>query len=271
VDERRVSGSLEGRVILVTRAADQVEALAAPLRSRGATVVPSPAIEILPAADGPLDDALRRASDGDFAWIVLTSRAGVAAVGRRLAAAGLAWSDLRGSVAAVGEGTAAAIQEWGRRADLVPASFTTEALGVAMPVGSGRALLARADIAPAGLEAVLASKGWTVERVDAYRTRLAGSLVPEAAAGLRDGRVDAVTFTSASTVEGFARAAGRDLIERLRTAEPRPKVIGIGPVTADAARRLGLPVDATARPHTIEGLVSAVERAVGAVTTKERT
>ncbi|MGH2740475.1 MAG: uroporphyrinogen-III synthase, partial [Actinomycetota bacterium] len=38
-----------------------------------------------------------------------------------------------------------------------------------------------------------------------------------------------------------------------------PRVACIGPVTADAARVAGLPVHRVAEPHTIEGLVTALE------------
>jgi uroporphyrinogen-III synthase len=264
------TGSLEGRVVLVTRAADQIEALAAPLRARGAVVVPTPTIEILPAPEGPLDEAVGRASAGGFAWVVLTSRAGVAAVSKRMESAGSGWGGVRALVAAIGEGTAAALRDVGVEPDLVPETFTTDALGEAMPRGEGRVLLARADIAPAALESVLVSKGWTVERVEAYRTRLARALAPEATRALRRGDVDAVTFTSASTAAGFAHAAGAEMVRDLGREVRRPAFVCIGPVTAEAVRRVGLPVDAVASPHTIEGLVAAVERAVGAARTKER-
>jgi uroporphyrinogen-III synthase len=39
-------------------------------------------------------------------------------------------------------------------------------------------------------------------------------------------------------------------------------VVCIGPVTAREARARGLTVHAVANPHTIEGLVAAVERAL---------
>jgi uroporphyrinogen-III synthase/uroporphyrinogen III methyltransferase/synthase len=65
--------------------------------------------------------------------------------------------------------------------------------------------------------------------------------------------VDAIVFTSASTVEGFVRLAG---------VVNGPKVVCIGPVTAQAARVAGFRVHAIARPHTVEGLVSALERVV---------
>jgi uroporphyrinogen-III synthase len=63
-----------------------------------------------------------------------------------------------------------------------------------------------------------------------------------------------VTFTSASTVRGFVGA--------LDTVTGNPKVVCIGPVTAREAREHGLRVHAVASPHTIEGLVAAVERAL---------
>jgi uroporphyrinogen-III synthase len=68
--------------------------------------------------------------------------------------------------------------------------------------------------------------------------------------------VDAVAFTSASTVRGFVNALG--------ASRGAPKVVCIGPVTAAAARVVGLRPAAVARPHTIEGLVAALERALPA-------
>ncbi len=241
-------GPLAGRTILVTRPREQAEELVALLEQRGATAVVAPAIELTPARSGALDRALRELSDGSFAWVVLTSRAGVEAVAARMRP-----RDVRAKVAAVGEGTAEAFRSWGRDPDLVPRTFTTEALGRAFPRGSGRVLLARADVAPDGLEDAIAAKGWTPVRVDAYRTRMPRSLPEEAGRALREGRVHAVTFTSASTVRGFVRAVG--------VVRGNPKVVCIGPVTARAAREAGLRVAAVARPHTIEGLVDALERA----------
>jgi uroporphyrinogen III methyltransferase/synthase len=132
-----------------------------------------------------------------------------------------------------------------------------------MPEGNGALLLARADIAPEGLERTLERKGWMVERVDAYRTRFPGTLPVAARRALASGAVDAVTFTSASTVRGFLKAAGGVLRHPAMAAAGHvPKVVCIGPVTAAEARSAGLKVHATADPHTIQGLVAAVERAL---------
>jgi len=102
------------------------------------------------------------------------------------------------------------------------------------------------------LEEALQAKGWSAERVDAYRTVFARRLPRDAADALGAGAVDAVTFTSASTVRGFVGA-----VEAVRGL---PKVVCIGPVTAAEARAHGLTVHAVADPHTTDGLVGALER-----------
>jgi uroporphyrinogen-III synthase len=245
---------LDGRVVLVSRPRDQAPPLVRLLEARGATVLVAPTIEILPLPSAELDRALAGLSAGRYEWVSLTSRATVAVL-----AASLPPPDLRARVAAVGEGTADALAEWsGRRPDLVPAEFETRALAEAFPRGHGRVLCLRADIAPPGLEAALGAKGWTPERVDAYRTRLSRRLDHEVRSALGRGGVDAVTFTSASTVRGFVRAlAGPPAT----TVAGEPKIVCIGPVTAAEARTLGMDVAATADPHTVAGLVRATELA----------
>jgi uroporphyrinogen-III synthase len=241
---------LAGRTVVVTRPRPEADELAKALRRKGAKPVIAPGIELAPVRSAALTKALAELSDGAFAWVTLTSPRTVRALSERLSP-----GDVRARVAAVGEGTAEAFRRWGRRdPDLVPKAFTTEALGRAFPRGSGRVLTPRADVAPEGLEAVLERKGWRPTRVDAYRTRPARRLPPEARTALRDGHVDAVTFTSASTVGGFLGAVG--------DVRGNPRVVCIGPVTARAARQHGLHVHAVASPHTMEGLVAAVERAL---------
>jgi uroporphyrinogen-III synthase len=258
-------GPLAGRVILVTRPPEQSMELTRILVERGARVVSAPSIRLVPAPRGAIDRAARGLASGAFEWAVFTSRAGVEALGHALARVGKGFGDVPSHLAAVGEGTARALESYGRTPDLVPTTFTTYALGRAMPRGSGPVLLARADIAPKGLEGHLVRKGWSPVRVDAYRTRMASRLPREAAGALRAGIVDAVTFTSASTVDGFtplARALGPDAVGM-------PDAVCIGPVTAEAARRSGYHVVAVARPHTIDGLVAAVERAMRSRRRKE--
>jgi uroporphyrinogen-III synthase len=251
--------SLEGRTVLVTRPAERNERLVAELERRGARAILAPAIAIRPSRSAALTRALRDLADGRFAWILLTSPATVAMLDERLDGP-LA---VRAEVAAIGDGTAEAFRRWARRdVDLRAARFTTTGLARAFPRGEGRVLCARADIAPEGLEDALAAKGWSPTRVDAYRTIFPKALPPEARRTLADGEVDAITFTSASTVRGFVGAVG--------IVRGNPKVVCIGPVTSKEARAHGLRVHAVADPHTTDGIVVAVERALSPRRTARR-
>jgi uroporphyrinogen-III synthase len=232
---------------------DRSEALASSLRRLGARVITAPAIEIVPARSAALTAALADVRAGAFAWLALTSTATVEMLATRLPGP-RALGETK--VAVIGEGTATSFRRWARRPpDLLPTEYTTTGLARAFPRGSGRVLCARADIAPQGLEDALAAKGWSPTRVDAYRTRMPRSLPRVARDALRAGQVDAVTFTSASTVRGFIGALG--------VVTGDPKVVCIGPVTAREAREHGLTVHAVATPHTTEGLVAALVRALG--------
>jgi uroporphyrinogen-III synthase len=248
------SKPLAGRTVMVTRPAEEAEGLVALLEARGARALAVPTIRIEPGGSG-LDGALRGLAAGRFDWMTLTSRATV-----RVLRAAIDATDMRAKVAVVGEGTAQAYTEWtGRSPDLMPRTYETVTLGAAFPPGNGRVLCLRADIAPAGLEDAIRSKGWRAVRADAYRTVLSRRFEPDISAALHDGLVDAVTFTSASTVRGFVRALTGPPV----TAPAKGiRVACIGPVTAAEARSCGFRVHAVARPHTTQALAEAVERAL---------
>lgn len=246
----RVGPTLAGRTILVTRPLQDSATLVAELERRGARSIVAPTIELVPARSATLTRALRDLAAGRFAWLTITSRHTVDVLRSRLDP-----EAVRANVATIGEGSAESFRSWaGREPDLVPGTFTTAALARAFPRGNGRVLCARADIAPEGLEHGLAMKGWMPERVDAYRTRMPRRLPPEAREALARGEVDAITFTSASTVRGFVGAVGH--------VGGRPRVVCIGPITAREARARGIPVHTVARPHSVAGVVVALERAL---------
>jgi len=69
--------------------------------------------------------------------------------------------------------------------------------------------------------------------------------------------VDAVTFTSSSTVSNFVEMMGKgEAAALLRTV----LVACIGPITARTARDAGIIPDVVADPYTIEGLVESLVR-----------
>jgi uroporphyrinogen III methyltransferase/synthase len=247
---------LSGVRVLVTRAREQASELSGILRELGADVVEAPAIRIEPPRSfAALDRAVARL--GSYAWVVFTSANGVRAFWSRMRSAGLdarSFGPVR--VAAVGPGTAEALGALGIAADLVPSSFTTKEVGKAFPRGSGRVLLARADVVEPGLDEAIARKGWDVDRLVAYRLRTAGRLDPDLRRAILRGEIPVITFASGGTVRAFMRLFRGEL--------PRStKVVCIGPVTARAAREAGLRVARVATSHTIPGLAAAVMDAAG--------
>jgi len=241
--------TLEGRTFVITRPVRDAGELAEKLRALGANVVEAPAIEIVELEDTTeLDRAIRQLAAGEFAWVSFTSPRAVDAVCAALKRFGLP-PRIPAKIAAVGPATAKKLAGAGLEVDLLAEPHTTEALADAFPAGEGRVLLPRADIAPEGLEDRLREKGWTPVRVDAYATRYPHELPDEARAAL-EADPDAVVFTSSSTVEGFVRLLG--------TRFGLPAVC-IGPVTAEAARRAGFSVKAVADPHSVDGLVAALD------------
>jgi uroporphyrinogen III methyltransferase/synthase len=245
---------LAGRRILVTRPGAPGRALCGRLRRLGARAIAVPTITIgPPIAGGPLDRALRALDRYD--WVVVTSANGARACGARARALGV---DLRATPprwAAVGPATAAVLRRAGIRVSLLPSRFLTGRIARELPdVAGRRLLLPRADIAPPDLAAILRARGAAVYEVPAYRTVLGR---PEAAARLRrvlDGRqVDAVLFTSGSTVRGLMR-----MLRGRRAMLDGIEVACIGPVTAAAAAEAGLRPGIVARVHTIDGLLDAL-------------
>jgi uroporphyrinogen III methyltransferase / synthase len=251
---------LDGLTVLVPRARDQAGSFSRLLRQRGAEPLEVPTIAIRQLSSTErLDAAVERLVAGAYAWLVLTSVNGVAALRSRMEALGHGGDALAGTqVAAVGPATDSALRQWGVVPDLVPPVATTAALGEAFAPGAGAVLLARADIANPELGELLRAKGWDPDDVVAYRTVPLDRLEDEARRRLDGGEVDWLAFTASSTVRGFARAYGAPPPSRVRIA-------AIGPVTAAAARAAGMRVDATAVEHTIPGLVAAIERASASI------
>ncbi|HET9948064.1 MAG TPA: uroporphyrinogen-III synthase [Longimicrobiales bacterium] len=240
----------------MTRSTEQAGELVARLEALGAHALRCPTLAFAEApAGGALDEALRGLAS--YAWLVVTSPNGARFLARSLERLGLLPAPPPGCrVAAVGPATAAALAEAGIPTDWMPGEHTGRALAEGLePVAGLRVLLARGDLADTEPARILAERGADPTEVVTYRT-LPAAPPPEAMEELRRG-VDAVTFTSPSTVEGL-RGIGpgwRDLLEGAAVAT-------IGSTTTRAARRAGLEVHAEARERTMEGLVQAVVRAL---------
>ncbi len=253
---------LFGRRILLTRARHQAGRLQAELAALGAEPVEIAAIEIAPPAElAPLRAALESIENYD--WIVLTSENGVHRFVEALLECGRDLRDLhRARLAAIGPATARALAAWGLRADLVPEEFVAESLVEAFRSGVAlagqRVLLARAAGARELLPRDLRALGARVDEVHTYVSRIPADAPAEARLAIAGGPLDAVTFTSSSTVNHLLDVLDATDPGAARAWLENARVVCIGPVTAATARERGLRVDAVAETYTIDGLVTAL-------------
>lgn len=241
---------LDGRRIVVTRPRHQSEFLKAALEALGADVIVAPAIRIEPPADkAALDAAIARMDDYD--WIVFTSVNGVTGFFER------ASTKPKASFAAIGPATAEALSERGVEATVVPERFVAEEVFAAMArraeLAGKRILLPRADIARPALPSLLRDAGADVDVVVAYRTEPSRDDIARATDLVREGSVDAVTFTSGSTVRSFFADADDRLRKRVVPAS-------IGPITSEALREQNVEPVIEAERYTTDGLVDAIRQ-----------
>ena len=210
------------------------------------------------------DPLLRAAAKPEvFDWIVFTSANAVEAFMTALLDGERNVRALKGPRLCVsGTATADKLTAYGIKVDLIPSEFRADAV-VAALLATGsmdglRVLLPRADIGREVIADQLRDAGAAVTEVVAYRTILEDSQRegdPDIYGMLLEGRIDVVTFTSPSAVRNFATIYGADQVADLLK---NTVVATIGPVTADAARQLAIPVTIQPTTYTIPALVGAI-------------
>ena len=250
---------LFGKRILVTRSREQAGALSETLSLEGAEPIEIPTIDIEPPlSQERLDDVLSRLSE--FHWLLFTSVNGVEAFFDHLHQHGLDSRKLYGiKVCAIGEVTATVLRKYGIQPDLVPPEYSSHGIIACLKeegIKDKRLLLPCSQVTNEELVHGLSELGAKAEPVMVYRTLPAGSGDSKVKELLIKGGVDAITFTSPSTVRGLIT-----LMEGNVEALNKAVIACIGPFTSAGAIESGLRVDVIAKKYTIDGLVEAlVER-----------
>lgn len=253
---------LFGRRVLVTRPREQARDLVDRLTTLGADTIEAPMIRITPP-DDPTPLLQAAADPSSFDWIVFTSANSVEGFMTALLSHHRDVRALKGPrLCTVGPGTAERLRRYSVTADLLPdeyrAEAVTETLAASGPLDGARVLLPRSDIGREVIAEQLRAAGAIVTDVIAYRTvvdELQREGDPDIYKMLLEGRIDVVTFTSASAVRNFVRIYGAEQVaDLLKTTT----VAVIGPVTAAAARQAGIDVSVQPAAYTIGGLVDAI-------------
>lgn len=243
------AGSLSGKKILVTATEIIAEPLAEKIRKLGGEPVVMSLISVRAEKMYGLKEVLVRPGKR---WLVFTSRNGVRFFFEQMKKERI---DIRilgiCRIAVMGAGTRRELENWGCYADLLPEQSCSESLAKALCENvqyDEEICLFRAEEASDVLIKRLREKQYRVVDIPTYRTEIMWKKRELLREMLED--VDAVTFCSASAVSAFVQMTeGHDLVA---------KTICIGPVTAQAAKKVGLHIDKVAEQYDLEGLTEAL-------------
>lgn len=254
-------GSLEGKTIVVTRAADSNASLVQLLEQKGARVIAFPTIEIVaPDAWDECDHAIINLKKYD--GVFFTSKNAVEKFLERIAAINSEAKKILASrrIFAVGEKTEAALQEAGIPVALTPEIYSAEDLVSALSheeIAGKHFLFPKSSIGKDILPNALRTLDAVVDEVAVYKTISPTQTDLDAIRNaLAAQEVDVVTFFSPSSVRNFTQIMGTKCLDNTIVAV-------IGPSTAKAATDLSLSVGITAKQATAESLVETIEEYFG--------
>ncbi len=248
-------GPLSGLRIGVTRPFEQSKSFVEKLRALGAMPIFMPTIKTIDSINTQEVRAVMDKVDS-YDYIVFSSTNGVDSFFRALNKRGKDSRTLAGKkIAAIGPVTADALLDYGITVDVTAKTFIAEGMLEAVlsseTVKGKKFLLVRSDIGRNTLPEGLKEAGAEVDQAAFYLTQTA-ELKPTAVDMLKHSKIDVVTFTSSSTVEGlFVQISGDELGDKT-------KIASIGPQTSKAIKNHGRIPDIEAVEYTTKGLAEAI-------------
>lgn len=250
--------ALSGIGVLVTRPAQQADALCALIEQSGGLALRMPVIEIAEVAPNPeLERVITALPACGIALFISANavRFGVPLVTKK-------WGPwpTHTRIGAVGQSTAQALAAAGLNVDVAPAAeFSSEGL-LALPalqdVADQRIVIFRGIGGREALADTLRQRGAQVDYAEVYRrVRPTGELSDYLTAAQRDA-LDVIIVTSNEGVENLFAMAG----ERWRPWLLQQQLVVVGPRAAQRARELGFVQPAfIAAQASDEGLINAVQ------------
>jgi len=256
---------LFGRAVLVTRALEQTDELAAALRSAGAIPVVRPMIEL-----SPVEDASGRAEIARVLGRLETYHAIVFTSSNAVRFFARAHEQIRGrgigvgpgtKMFCIGERTAEESLRAGYPVHLIAAgrSDAETLLAELVPLLSNsgeRVLIPRSRIAATKIADGLRGAGVEVDSVAFYENRRPAIDEADLRSRLCAGELVALTFTSPSTVDNFLAC----LDDASLAAARRCMIAAIGSTTAKRLVEVGLPADVVPARPEVTAMVAALAR-----------
>ncbi|WP_425213890.1 uroporphyrinogen-III C-methyltransferase [Tumidithrix helvetica] len=263
---------LQGKRILVTRAAGQSSQFTEMLTSQGAEVLEMPTLAILPPTSwSALDGAIANLENYD--WLILTSANAVESFFERLRHAGKDSRSLHKlKLAVVGQKTADILGKYGITPDLIPPNFIADALIETFlekfPTIEGtRILFPR--VQSGGREILIEQfkqHGAAIAAVPAYESGCPTEIDSQALKAIQTQQIDVISFASSKTVKHFCQLLSGVAATDIWQSWLLPvKIASIGPQTSLTCRELLGRVDCEAEEYTLEGLTAAITKLVQAI------
>ena len=254
---------LDGRTVVVTRAASQAGEFVAELESYGAKVIVCPTIEIAePESYERLDEAIDHLYGYD--WLIFTSANAIDFFLRRLNTRGVKVEELDEiKVCAIGQASADKLRDAQVHVDVVPTHAKAEGVFAALSEFAGgneqlrglNVLIPRAAVGRDYLPKSLEEAGARVDVVTAYRTVIPENLDRGRLSAMLAGSADCIAFTSSSTVKNLALLFDTHDLSKVLAGL---NVACIGDVTATTAADYGLEVQIQPAESTVRALARAI-------------
>ena len=247
---------MKGKKVLITRAKEQNKEFREQLERQGAIVVEKPMIHFNQIEDlTEIHSYLNQLETID--WIVFTSAQTVVHFFKIAESYNIKfyfYPNLK--IATVGEKTKLKLELLGYRTNFVPIQYTAEVLAENMDenMAGKRILIPQSNLASIEYLKVFERRGATPLPVAVYNTKAVEYAVDEFCNLIKE-KFDYVTFTSGSTFKAFYQN-----MTKAKMTLDAEKIISIGPSTNIVIEENNLIVSGSAMPHTIEGMVRAIEK-----------
>ncbi|KGP90959.1 hypothetical protein N780_02720 [Pontibacillus chungwhensis BH030062] len=245
---------LKGKRILVTRSAEQAASFTNCIEQQSGISVEIPLLYFKSVPSEENRHILRRLHS--FKWIIFTSSNGVHFFMELCERYQVPLSIIKErSMAAVGRKTANTLAYYNLETDFMPDTYTGEALGEAFlnERDNGAVLVVQGNLARQKVVETI-QPYMDVETAIMYETCVNVKIKEDFNKALQENEMDALTFTSPSTVKAFKQLIEPSLFE---TVQSLP-CICIGPTTEKEAEQAGFPHRIIPNHQTVEGMCEAL-------------
>jgi uroporphyrinogen III methyltransferase / synthase len=256
------SKPLKNHTILVACSSKKMVELVSGLEKMGGRILPFPVIEAQAIEKNDLlDKALN--SLHEYTWIIFTSAYGVSFFGKRWIELAMPLTSLpMPKICAIGPATAAALEEFGWKATLIPKQFVAEGVLEALGTYHGglqalaghRILLPRAKEAREILPDALSAAGVRVDIIPCYQT-VQAEIDAEITQQVREKNPDLIVFTSSSAIRNLLEVLGHESGIKM-LMESTSAVLG--PIAGNTLKSFGKLPDIVPEANTVASLLQAI-------------